>query len=217
MVKPLITVACVLRQGGKVGYNAAWVEKLMNSVNRNLTMAHKFVCLSDCAVPCDRIPLEQSGIGFWSKLQLFKPGLFDTPVLYIDLDAIICQNIDDLVACVQDQNFVMWREPRTGIHSSALLYWQGDHSYLWDLYKSQDDKYWGKMYNEKLRYGDQALISEHTDHTLFQDYVPNEWFHLAGKHDSTFDFSAVKILQFIKTHTKPSTMPDHPMVKQHWH
>lgn len=213
----MITIACVLRQGGKVGYDATWVEKLMNSVKRNLTIPHEFVCLSDCTVPCKRIPLDTTGVGFWAKLQLFKPGTFNTPVLYIDLDAIVCQNIDELVRLVQDQSFVMWNEPKTNVHSSAIMFWQGDHSYLWDLYCSQDDKVWGKMYSEKMRYGDQALISENTQHTLFQDYVPADWFHLAGKNDNTFDFSNVRILQFIKTHTKPSTMPDHPMVKQHWH
>ena len=111
----------------------------------------------------------------------------------------------------------MWQEPKTNVHSSPIMYWQGDHSYLWDLYQSKDDKYWRELYREKHRYGDQALISEHTDHRLFQDFMPENWFHLAGKRDSTFDFSDVKILQFIKTHTKPSTMPSHPMVQQHWH
>ena len=96
----MITVACVLRQGGKVGYDASWVTKLRNSVARNLTLPYRFVCLSDCDVDCERIALEPGGQGFWSKLQLFRPGQFDTPVLYIDLDALICQNIDDIVTRV---------------------------------------------------------------------------------------------------------------------
>lgn len=214
--KPL-NVVCVLRQGGKVGYDASWVEKLMHGVQRNLTLPYQFTCLSDCDVPCNRIPLENTGAGFWSKLQLFRPGQFTGPVLYIDLDAIVCQNIDEIVHRVQDQNFVMWLEPRTHVHSSAIMWWQGDHSHLWDLYKSQPESHWQQLHTEKHSYGDQGFIADHVSHTVFQDHVPNAWFHLASKRDNEFDFSEVKILQFIKTHTKPSTLPDHPMVQQHWH
>lgn len=213
----MITVACVLRQGGKVGYDANWVKKLQNSVARNLTLPYRFVCLSDCDVDCERIELDSAGAGFWSKLQLFRPGQFDTPVLYIDLDAVICQNIDDIVHRVADQSFVMWLEPHRNIHSSALMWWRGDHSHLWDLYKSQPEDHWRHLHTEKHSYGDQGFIADNVNHTLFQDYMPRSWFHLAGKRDDHFDFKEVKILQFIKTHTKPSTMPNHPMVQQHWH
>lgn len=213
----LLTVACVLRQGGKVGYDATWVKKLMHGVERNLTISHQFVCLSDCDVPCTRIPLEEGGSGFWAKLQLFRPNQFTGPVLYIDLDAVVCQNIDKIVNRVKDQNFVMWQEPRTNVHSSAIMWWKGDHSRLWELYKSQPEQHWRQLHTEKQSYGDQGFIADHVQHTVFQNYMPESWFHLASKKDNEFDFSEVKILQFIKTHTKPSTMPDHPMVKQHWH
>lgn len=212
----MITVTCVLRQGGKVGYDATWVKKLMNGVERNLTVPHRFVCLSDCDVPCERIPLESSGTGFWSKLQLFRPNQFVGPVLYIDLDAIVCQNINELVTGVKGQPFVMWREPKNNIHSSAIMWWQGDYSYLWQQYCAHPESHWRALHREKSSYGDQGFIAERTKHTLFQDHVPSEWFHLAGKRDKDADFKSVKILQFIKTHTKPSTMPDHPMVQAHW-
>jgi hypothetical protein len=99
----MINIACVLRQGGKVGYDATWVEKLKNSVSRNLSLPYKFVCLSDCDVPCERIPLISFGKGFWSKLELFRPNLFNGPVLYIDLDNVICGNLDELVEKIIQQ------------------------------------------------------------------------------------------------------------------
>ncbi len=213
----MITVACVLRQGGKVGYDASWVKKLQKGVERNLTIPHQFVCLSDCKVDCKRIELDNTGAGFWAKLQLFRPNQFDTPVLYIDLDAIVCQNIDSIVHRVADQPFVMWLEPGKNIHSSAMMWWQGDYSYLWELYKSRSENYWRGLHMEKHSYGDQGFIADNAEHTLFQDYMPRNWFHLASKKDNEFNFDNVKILQFIKTHTKPSTMPDHPMVQQHWY
>ena len=93
----MINIVCVLRFGGKVGYDASWVEKLHNSVKRNISIPFKFICLSDCEVPCDRIELDMTDDGFWSKMQLFKPGQFIGPVLYIDLDTVVCNTIDDIL------------------------------------------------------------------------------------------------------------------------
>jgi len=212
----MINIVCVLRQGGKVGYDASWVEKLQNAVTRNLTMPHKFICLSDCEVPCERIPLETTGDGFWAKLQLFKPGMFTGPVFYLDLDTVICENIDSVIASVLDEKFVMWFEKDKQIHSSAMMWWQGDHSYLWDLYLSKPLSYWKELYGTAPLYGDQAIISENTDHKLFTDLLPSEWFHIVSKNDKDMDLSAVKILHFRKVHTKPSTLSNHKLVKKHW-
>ena len=118
----MLNVVCVLRQGGKVGYDASWVDKLKSAVNRHLTIPHRFICLSDCEVNCERIPLIDIGTGFWSKLELFRPGLFTSPVLYIDLDTVICKNIDEIVDRCRNERFVMWLEKDKNIHSSASGY-----------------------------------------------------------------------------------------------
>lgn len=212
----MINIVCVLKQGGKVGYDASWVQKLKKSVERNLTIDYKFICLSDTTVPCERIPLENAHEGFWSKLQLFKPNLFQGPVLYIDLDTVICSNIDDIVKACYDKKFVMWYEADKDIHSSALMYWNDDFSYVWDLYNSQPFSYWKELYASPPLYGDQAVISETVDHELFTNICPAEWFHIASKKDSELDLSKVKMLMFRKVKQKPSTMLDHKLVKQHW-
>jgi hypothetical protein len=212
----MINVVCVLREGGKVGYDATWVEKLKNSVARNLTLPHRFICLSDCDVPCERIPLDTEGDGFWAKLQLFKPKLFDGPVLYLDLDTVICDNIDEMIKSVIDKKFVMWLEADKQIHSSAMMWWQGDYGFLWELYLSKPLAHWKELYSTPPLYGDQALISENVSHTLFTDHIPSKWFHIVNKKDHLLDLSSVKILHFRKIHTKPSTLPNHPLVKQHW-
>jgi len=192
----MLNVVCVLRQGGKVGYTAEWVDKLQRGVERNLTMPHRFVCLSDCAVNCERIELDTGDYGFWSKMQLFKPGVFSDPTLYIDLDTVICSNIDQIVKHIQDQRFVMWIEADKNIHSSAFMYWQGDHSYLWDTFISQPLTHWESLYSVPPLYGDQAIISENTQHTVLTDHCPSEWFHIASKNDEYIDLAAVKILMF---------------------
>jgi len=212
----MLNVVCVLRQGGKVGYNAEWVDKLQRGIQRNLTIPHRFVCFSDCPVNCERIELLPGDYGFWSKMQLFKSGLLTGPTLYIDLDTVICGNIDHMVASIQDQPFVMWIEADKNIHSSALMYWQGDHSYLWDTFVSKPLSHWESLYGVPPLYGDQAIVSEHTAHTLLTDHCPKEWFHIASRKDADLDLSGVKMLMFRKVSQKPSTMGHHPLVQQHW-
>lgn len=212
----MINIVCVLRYGGKVGYNELWVEKLHNSIKRNISVPFKFICLSDCNVPCDRIELDMDDNGFWSKMQLFRPGLFTGPVLYIDLDTVICNNIDDILELCKNEKFVMWIEKDKNIHSSALMYWNGDYSNLWNLYKSKPLIYWQKLYDKPPLYGDQAIVSEHVDHKTFLDVCPSEWFHIASKHDNILGLTNIKMLMFRKTKSKPSTMLDHKLVKEHW-
>jgi hypothetical protein len=212
----MLNVVCLLRQGGKVGYDASWVKKLQRAVGRNLTIPHRFVCFSDCDVTCERIPLIDGDHGFWSKMQLFRPGVLSGPTLFLDLDTVICSNLDSMVAQLQGQKFVMWVEADKNIHSSALMYWEEDHSYLWTLYQSQPLLYWQALYSRPPLYGDQAIISENTNHTILTDHCPTSWFHIASRNDEHLDLSAVKMLMFRKVSQKPSTMGHHPLVQQHW-
>lgn len=218
----MLDVVCVLRSGGKVGYDVSWVERLQRAVARNLTRPHRFSCISDQPVPCHRIEMltdwSCGAKGFWSKMQLFQPGLFTGPTLYLDLDTVICRNIDEIVDRVQDQNMVMWYESDTKVHSSAFMYWQGDHGHLWDLFVSRPWTEWRAKYAEPPLYGDQALISEHTDHVLLTELCPPQWFAIAETPsiNSNTNFDPVKLLMFRKTKFKPNTMQDHPLVQAHW-
>lgn len=210
----MINVVCVLRQGGKVGYDATWVEKLKNSVSRNLTLEHKFICLSDVDVPCERIPLIGQGAGFWAKLELFRTGLFNGPVLYIDLDTVICNNIDNIIHCIKDQDFVMLKETDKNVVSSAVMWWKGDHSHLWERYTNTSVVALKEQYSKMPRYGDQAFIEDYTTHTLLQQHIPESWVGWSSQPVATTN---TKILIFRKVSQKPSTMLDHPLVQQHWH
>jgi hypothetical protein len=212
----MLNVVCLLRQGGKVGYTAEWVNKLQRGVQRNLTQPHRFFCFSDCAVNCERIELEPGDYGFWSKMQMFKPGILSGPTLYLDLDTVICNNIDSIIDNIQHEQFVMWIEADKNIHSSAFMFWQGDHSNLWNTFISKPLSHWESLYGKPPLYGDQAIISEHTQHTVLTDHCPTEWFHIASHKDARRDLSQVKILMFRKTSQKPSTMSYNPLVKAHW-
>lgn len=90
----MLTVACVLRSGGD--YRPAHVAALRAQIEQHLTIPHRFIALSDCDVPTERVPLNYNWPTWWSKLELFRPDI-EGDILAIDLDTTIAANIDHLV------------------------------------------------------------------------------------------------------------------------
>ncbi len=99
-----IAVLCVLKSGGD--YDVTYVEKLRNMVARNVTIPYRFVCLTDMPVSCcQTISLKDNLPGWWSKIELFRPGLVSADrIIYFDLDTIIVGNIDEFL--LEDGGFV---------------------------------------------------------------------------------------------------------------
>lgn len=91
-----ITVACVLKSGGR--YTPIWAQRLKAMVARNLTLPHRFICLSDADVPgIETIPLRHGWHRWWSKIELFGPALQDCErALYLDLDTLPVGSLDEV-------------------------------------------------------------------------------------------------------------------------
>ena len=120
-----LTVACVLRSGGD--FDAEYVSKLQAGVARNLTLRHTFLCLSDCEVPCARMPLETDWPGWWAKIELFR--LVGT-VLYFDLDTVITGNLDEIAS--YPHTFTMLNDVgRYTRPMSGVMAWDGDYLQLY--------------------------------------------------------------------------------------
>lgn len=92
------TICSVWRTGGY--YDARWVTKLANSCG-----LHRFVFLSD--VHPDRGTALDPWPGWWYKMELFRPGVWepDELVLYMDLDTLVVGDLSDLLA--YDGDFAM--------------------------------------------------------------------------------------------------------------
>lgn len=164
----MITIICVLKSGGI--YDASWVEKLKKGVERNLKVPHRFVCISDVDVPCERIELKHDWPGWWAKIALFEPGVIDGPTLYLDLDTVITGNINEFTYFPYDfamlENFndkeivgsgVMWfknkapdgvyerfiEDPQRIIdHYQNVKHgsYRGDQAWIWDSLDRHVDK-----------------------------------------------------------------------------
>mgnify|MGYP001611454496 CR=1 FL=1 len=170
----VLTVMCVLRSGGI--YTPEWVRKLRDAVERNIVGRHKFVCLSDVEVPCERIDLAVDWPSWWGKIAMFRPGVIDGPTLYFDLDTVITGPVDPNVP----HDFAMlqsfWKEDMVG---SGVMWFSGQNvpHNVYTKFVKQPKAYMAHYERNKdgPYVGDQAFIHD----TLNKD-VPTINDHLPG-------------------------------------
>lgn len=98
-------VACVywkgIFRGREKVYTPEWVYILRNMATRNMPEGEpfRFVCLTNVPDEFDDsievVPLKHNWPGWWSKLELFRPGVFadGDRVFYLDLDSVIVKSI----------------------------------------------------------------------------------------------------------------------------
>lgn len=104
MTRQGLTVACVYRSGGI--YDASWVYALRRGLNRHAPDAHLRILTdrpAELPPTFDVVRLEHGWSGWWSKMELLRPGIFDGPTLYVDLDSLILGDLSvfsDLTAPV---------------------------------------------------------------------------------------------------------------------
>ena len=134
----MLTIACVYAKGPK--YTEEWVDRLYRGLYRNLDIPFEFVCLSDAVTKHKTIPLISKSDNYWNKIELFRPNLFQGPVLYLDLDVVICKNITKEISQLPQDKFLMVKEPYRDIHNSSIMFWNGDYSYIYDQYINDKQK-----------------------------------------------------------------------------
>lgn len=165
---PVLTVACVLRQSPE--FDVEYVEKLHRGVTQHLKAPHRFVCLSDVLVPCERIPLKTDWPGWWAKIELFTlPG----PLLYFDLDTVITGDLSDIAKHAQAAEFTMLRDfYREKGFGSGMIAWRGDMSALHAEFAKRPDT----IMSEVGKRGDQGFIEQFTDMRAgcWQDALPGQ-------------------------------------------
>lgn len=179
----MLTIACVLKTGkfdnGKfkdIEYRPDHVLWLKKMVERYVTVPHRFVCLSNVDIPgCEVIPLVHNWPTWWSKIELFRPNLFDDKVFYQDLDTVIIKNIDDMVNYGGVGNFfVVLKNLSRGVgFGSGLMSWRGDYSQLYEIFKQNPDKYILDYSKHGSRWGDQGFLQERIVNAKYwQDLFP---------------------------------------------
>lgn len=220
-----ITVACVLRTPPNVGnegkqknYSEIDVLRLKQAFEKFLTIEHNFVCLSDRKIDgVDTILLIGETPGWWAKIELFRPNLFKTPVFYIDLDMIVCDQLDSLIEQCYGNKFLMYKNPKVGTPASGLMYWEGEYSELWNLY-TNDPAAIQHRYRKKPKIGDQAFISDNVKYAFFVDIenIKTNWFHTLKFNTTPHPESKILICIGLRNKLHRKEYNDHPWVNKFW-
>lgn len=118
-----LTVACV-NHGNYQGAGARYVETLRAMVARRLPRSHDFVCLEDVG----------PWTGWWSKIELFRPGRFYGRVMYLDLDSVVVGSLEQLADTkgIIDLRDWGWQ---TATYCSSVMVWDaGEHASIFNLF-----------------------------------------------------------------------------------
>jgi len=181
----------------------------------------------------ETIPLTDSLPGWWAKIELFKPGQFAGPVLFLDLDTMACGSIDPLAG--PWEGLVMLRDSPSfpHVYGSGLMWFDPTvNPVLEKIYTefmadpaAAMEEYSGK--NGAEMNGDQGIIYQTMRrHGLpvskWQDLLPPQWFlefsYNRNLNPSVADDSYDRDVRVCYPFGYPkfSNMPWIPIVKRHW-
>jgi hypothetical protein len=161
--------------------------------------------------------LDHDDLGWWSKIQLFKPELFNSKTIYFDLDIVITKPLDNLILNLQKskKQFFMCKEP-SGTSNSSIMYWNSLPNNLYNTYMQSPNTYHEK-YSSLPLYGDQGYISDHVEHSFIEDVLPDNY--IAWTDSSSLNATnETGIIIFTSIKSKPSKkiFADTDIIKAHW-
>lgn len=118
-----VTVVCI-NVGDK--YAPEYVEKLRNGVARHLSVPYQFVCVTDRPEVydgvCETRQVLEGFPGWWSKVTLFadEPYGLHGDLLFLDLDVVILDSIDELAIWPGEFAIIRDWNRRTSLNSSVF-------------------------------------------------------------------------------------------------
>jgi hypothetical protein len=150
----MITVACYLwydpkgKNNDLYIYGPSHVRVLKAMVDRNLSLPHRFVCITNRPASdldgVETVPLDMTnhlpGTRF-AKLMTFRPDAAEVigeRILQLDLDTVVTRNIDEIAGRTED--LVLWRNPNFGgrhrarYNTSIVLLRAGSRPEFWSKF-----------------------------------------------------------------------------------
>ena len=161
----MLTVWCVL-WGDK--YPDYYVQRLQTSVAANLTIPHRFVCISDHAIEgVDTIPPINDLPGWWGKINLFSWDVCAEQNFYLDLDVVITGNLDEMAMKYGQASLAMpmnWAASGHGGCQSSVMMWTKNHNnkQIYDLFDPAI-AHWPPINRPGVCWGDQENITRLRD------------------------------------------------------
>ena len=217
----MINFVCVYhdnKKNKKTSYSHDYVLKLKNMIARNYTRPYQFHCLSNVNLPIQTIPLKHNWIGWWSKVELFRPNLFDGPVFYLDLDILICNNFEYILDKLDYKNFYMIKgvDTKSINANSSIMSWQGDYSFIYENFQQNTEAIMSK-YHKGILIGDQAYTQASLTNMKFMDDEIGQfvnWQHHSITQEKYLPTPTFTI--YAGRFKKPHLQKDNPLVKKYW-
>jgi len=204
-----------------------YVYRLKAAVERNLQCAHRFICISDIELDfCETRPLipmpgaDAKTFAVWWKIQMHRPehGLTG-PTMFIDLDTLVIDDFSDILSACRGHPFLMTYDPWKGppVSCSALMYWEGDHSDIWQRFASQPLRHWIDQYqlapDRKQRGVEQAFVADTKPHDYIQNVIDSSERIDRIRNKANPGYAA---FLFCSGNRKPWNNLHHPDVQRHW-
>jgi len=140
-------------------YSAEDVNRLKRMVKKNLTISHKFICVTEDPTDIDddveiiSLPDNPKLKVWWNKLFLFKKEFLPKGrYLFFDLDLVIHNNIDDMAnydideICFVNKSWSPLSLNGNRNNSSVMLWETGMAEHIWDYFYLDKD-YFVKEYD----------------------------------------------------------------------
>lgn len=115
-------------------YDEYCVQRLQRTVRENLSIPHRFICITDEPVQgVATFPPVVDWPGWWSKISLFKPGVATTLNLYLDLDVVITADLTEMLEAHKESPLAMplnWAQSGHGGCQSSVMIWKQSRNTL---------------------------------------------------------------------------------------
>ena len=216
----MITITTVCKTS--TVYKPFWVDKMKRALEKHLSIPFQFVPLTDSDHDYPSHKLEYDNPGYWNKIELFKPGLYEGPTLFIDLDNVITGDLASMINAVQGRGFSMWRGRVTekspvALASSTLMYWDKRPESVWMEWNTVNNKgHWYKKYKHG-RQGDQAFIRDNAEYNFIQNwYIDAEQQIVSIKDKESINLYPDHIMVIFSGSKNPQNCY-FPSIKSNWH
>lgn len=145
------------------------VAAMAEGVTRHLPGV-PMVCLSDVAVPCERIALQHGWPGWFAKMELFAPHV-KGDLLYLDLDSVVAGSLADLAALDRLTLLSDFYRPEMA-NTGVMVLPEKDRAEVWDAWTTDPDN-WMRRAGP---YGDGFVLRETVGAKAarIQDAVPGQ-------------------------------------------
>jgi beta-1,4-mannosyl-glycoprotein beta-1,4-N-acetylglucosaminyltransferase len=221
-----VTIVTLLKVNESAGWTPDVVRRMLNAITQHLSVPFRFVCVTDAELEfCETRPLIDI-IGdrkhcwkSWQKIQIHRAEHgFTGRTLFIDLDMLIVDDFADLIEQCRGHSFLMSNDPWRGdISCSAIMYWEGDHSDIWERFCSKPFEHWIEVYNNAPghdRVGvEQAFVAASKSHGIIQDVIDSTIRTDRFRRQRTNGEAAIL---FCSGNRKPWNNLYHPDVIRYW-